>query len=184
MERSGAKPSLKKPRSSFLSWIFNHSDTSKDPMYLSQSTPTTTTPCTVPKVAVSASDIEIPNRRQSHLYTPFHQVFEKEEEEDMYKEKPYLTTIDNHTHYGSSASLTRSATWQPSSHHTQQTATTVELIPDRRTSRNYANNPEIQARLDAMLQNDKTCYLSSVLQQQPTSSAMNRRSTAPSSRTS
>ncbi|KAG2202072.1 hypothetical protein INT47_006264 [Mucor saturninus] len=171
MERSVAKPPIKKPRSSFLAWMFHSSSE-------------------VSNETTTVADIEIPNRRQSHLYTPFHQKTQglevPKEEEDLNKRRSYYLTQADNTHYGSSASLTRSATWQPTTnnlHHTQNGQ--VELIPDRRTSRNYANNPEIQARLDAMLQNDKTSYLSSVLQNHPpTSSAMNRRSTTPSSRTS
>lgn len=183
MERSVLKAPLKKPdrpRSSFLSWLFNSSSSAtqeeKSKPNLSYSTPIPTTqpalpPPPPPAAAAACDNVEIPNRRQSHLYTPFHK-------EDN-KRRSYYSQQLSPTANISSSSLTRSATWQAStaSNHTQTQK--VELIPDRRTSRNYADNPEIQAKLDAMLHSDKASYLTAVLQN-GSNNNINRRSTTPS----
>lgn len=194
---------LKKGRpKSFLSWIFHNnsvpvSDETEDEAKLevkdrhrintSFSSPTTSGPYTHSSIEATVSnygnhsDIEIPNRRQSHLYTPFHGTVP-----DDYKRRScYLAPSDANV---SSASLTRSATWQPSTSTTAATNDHVllgsDIIPDRRTSRNYAANPEIQARLNAMLNSDRTAYLSTVLQSNHRegsgSSHVQRRSTTPS----
>ncbi|KAG2236878.1 hypothetical protein BDF21DRAFT_413441 [Thamnidium elegans] len=125
-----------------------------------------------------SSDIEIPDRRQSHLYTPFH-----DDMPDDYKRRSYysahLAPSDTNR---SSSSLTRSATWQPSTTTNDHTVLLdADIIPDRRTSRNYAANPEIQARLNAMLNSDRTAYLSTVLQSNRGGPGnVHRRSTTPS----
>lgn len=112
-------------------------------------------------------DLEIPNRRQSHLYTPYHQQQQIVDTSDtvsldtyQYKRRSYLPPSNNE----SSSSLTRSATWQPSSSQQQNTHNLkVDDIPTRRTSRNYSDNPEIQAKLNAVLNSDK---ISHIIQQQ------------------
>jgi hypothetical protein len=221
MERSTVNPaSLKKtvrPRSSFLSWIFNSTSATstekndneeaekvsnklevreRDLMNTSYSTPTATGSYTHLRNADTnkpSGDVEIPNRRQSHLYTPFHNNIDQGTTpvvDNIYnKRRSYYTSslspLDANI---SSASLTRSATWQPSTSASPNTQTpNVDIIPDRRTSRNYANNPEIQARLDAMLNSDKTSYLATVLHNgapPSTNTNVNRRSTTPANRTS
>ncbi|KAI9257585.1 hypothetical protein EDC94DRAFT_614894 [Helicostylum pulchrum] len=187
---------LKKGRpKSFLSWIFRNNSVpvsdetdeeeesynqvrDRHMMNTSFSSPTTYTHSSI-EATSNRNDIEIPNRRQSHLYTPFHGNIP-----DDYKRRScYLAPLDANI---SSSSLTRSATWQPSSTTTTTTNEHVlldaDIIPDRRTSRNYAANPEIQARLDAMLNSDRTTYLSTVLQRGGGSGNSNvqRRSTTPS----
>ncbi|KAI9363633.1 hypothetical protein BD770DRAFT_424587 [Pilaira anomala] len=148
------------------------------------------------------SDIEIPSRRQSHLYTPFHKNNKNTEpseiilsdSSELYQRRSYysaqLTTNTNTTDLNiSTSSLTRSATWQPSGaspstvinntlEHPDQSLH-ADCIPDRRTSRNYAANPEIQARLNAMLNSDRASYLSSVLQSSTNNTTVHRRSTTP-----
>lgn len=42
----------------------------------------------------------------------------------------------------------------------------VSDIPARRTSRNYSGNPEIQAKMNALLNSDRATYISNLLQQQ------------------
>lgn len=148
------------------------------------------------------SDIEIPSRRQSHLYTPFHKNNTNTEpseiilsdSSELYQRRSYYsaqltTTTTTTTDLNiSTSSLTRSATWQPSGASSTVNNNTLEhqnqsfhadCIPDRRTSRNYAANPEIQARLNAMLNSDKASYLSSVLQSSTNNTTVHRRSTTP-----
>jgi hypothetical protein len=167
----------------------------------------------------SCNEIKIPSRRQSHLYTQFHDSSNEYTSNntnmintDYYnsKRRSYYTSnlapIDASI---SNSSLTRSATWQPSSslsaNNTANTANTpgnkqyitpinADSIPARRTSKNYANNPNIQAKLDAMLNSDRTFYLSNAIHQNNNSghidssssnnSSMYRRSTTPGNRIS
>ncbi|GAA5816567.1 hypothetical protein MFLAVUS_010097 [Mucor flavus] len=194
---------LKKGRpKSFISWIFHNNSVpvsdeteveesqpevrDRHRINTSLSSPTTGGSYTHSSIEATVSnygnhsDIEIPNRRQSHLYTPFHGNVP-----DDYKRRSYyLAPPDANI---SSASLTRSATWQPSTTATaadDHVLLGADIIPDRRTSRNYAANPEIQARLNAMLNSDRTAYLSTVLQSNHRggsgSSHVQRRSTTPS----
>ncbi|CEP19020.1 hypothetical protein [Parasitella parasitica] len=143
-----------------------------------------------------------PDQQQSQLYTISHGREEEREEEPTtlfeYNHKAYSATqhspsinvMDNKT--SNSTSLTRSATWQPSSsslpppppvppHGTlfPLSSATEDMIPTRRTSRNYSDNPEIQAKLSAVLNSQKTLYLSNMIQSNPN---MYRRSTTPKSR--
>jgi hypothetical protein len=125
----------------------------------------------------NSNDIKIPNRRQSHLYTPYHDRNEFTSTDpattltatDYYNSKRrsyYLAPPVDSSLSINNSSLTRSATWQPS---TSQYAINntpgnsnnqpITDIPARRASRNYANNPEIQAKLDAMLNSDKAFFL-------------------------
>ncbi|CAO3606805.1 unnamed protein product [Mucor hiemalis] len=166
-------------------------------------------------------EIQIPNRRQSHLYTPFHETNTLSGDNDNYtynntRRSYYVSNLAPIDTDISNASLSRSATWQPSSSSNNATATTainnnnIALlntpgnsncqylgpqtdIPARRTSRNYANNPEIQAKLDAMFNSDRAHLLSTVIhnynvEQEPVDTANNnntiiyRRSTTPGNR--
>jgi hypothetical protein len=164
--------------------------------------------------------VEIPNRRQSHLYTPFHDNNALSDNNNYNNRRSYyasnLAPIDTTI---SNSSLSRSATWQPSTsstpsmsheqqqsiplyhttisgnHHQQHYLSPVNAdIPARRTSRNYTNNPEIQAKLDAMLSSDRALFLSTVLHNtnlgietsssttHGTTTVIYRRSTTPASR--
>ncbi|CAO3634413.1 unnamed protein product [Mucor fragilis] len=169
--------------------------------------------------------VQIPDRRQSHLYTLY---LNKEDQEGGSEEATTLIDYRHKSYYQSqlspainmvdatsstSTTLTRSATWQPSSSTSQippsnqylsphsppppvpphafvaslspSTAqgTAENMIPARRTSRNYSEDPEIQAKLDALLQNEKATYLSHMIQNNNLSSTnMYRRSTTPKSR--
>ncbi|KAF1807451.1 hypothetical protein V8B55DRAFT_1465853 [Mucor lusitanicus] len=175
--------------------------------------------------------VQIPDRRQSHLYTLYLNKEDQEggsEEEATtlidYRHKSYyqsqlspaINVIDVTTS-NSSTTLTRSATWQPSSTTSQMPpsnqylsphptpspppppvpphghaacpslttaqGTAENMIPARRTSRNYSEDPEIQAKLDALLQSEKATYLSHMIQNNNLSNTnMYRRSTTPKSR--
>lgn len=140
-------------------------------------------------------DIIIPSRRQSNLYTPYHDRNEFTSTSpistlntDYYNSKRrsyYLAPPTDASMSNNASSLSRSATWQPSSSLSASSNTTAatiindiprescdhdhitnaDIIPARRTSRNYATNPEIQAKLDAMLKSDKAVFLSKTLAQ-------------------
>ncbi|KAK4517393.1 uncharacterized protein ATC70_000728 [Mucor velutinosus] len=169
--------------------------------------------------------VQIPDRRQSHLYTLY---LNKEDQEGESEEATTLIDYRHKSFYqsqlspainvidvtsSSSTTLTRSATWQPSSstsqvppsnqylsphpspppvpphafivspsHPTAQ-GTAENMIPARRTSRNYSEDPEIQAKLDALLQSEKATYLSHMIQNNNLSNTnMYRRSTTPKGR--
>lgn len=166
--------------------------------------------------------VQIPDRRQSHLYTLYLNREAEEGSEEVtalidYRHKSYyqsqlspaINVIDVSS--SNSTTLTRSATWQPSSSTSQMPppnqflspqlppppvpphtfvastaqATTENMIPARRTSRNYSEDPEIQAKLDALLQSEKAAYLSHMIQNSNLSNTnMYRRSTTPKSRKS
>ncbi|KAG2209895.1 hypothetical protein INT46_005176 [Mucor plumbeus] len=187
---------------------------------------TTITPYSQAAAVVSCHQVQIPDRRQSHLYASFHDAEEEEEEE---KEKEEITTLFDYKHRSyytsqlsptiniidvtssNSTTLTRSATWQPSSSSSQlppspqflsplspssppppvprhnylasPTGAAENMIPARRTSRNYSEDPEIQAKLNAVLNSEKATYLSHVIQNSNSSNTnMYRRSTTPKSR--
>ncbi|GAN02582.1 hypothetical protein MAM1_0024d02026 [Mucor ambiguus] len=169
--------------------------------------------------------VRIPDRRQSHLYTLY---MNKEDQEGGSEEATTLIDYRHKSYYqsqlspvinvidvasSSSTTLTRSATWQPSSTTSQippsnqylsphsppppvpphafaappslsaAQGTTENMIPARRTSRNYSEDPEIQAKLDALLQSEKATYLSHMIQNNNSSNTnMYRRSTTPKSR--
>ncbi|KAL9536669.1 hypothetical protein MBANPS3_012465, partial [Mucor bainieri] len=150
--------------------------------------------------------VQIPDRRQSHLYTLY---LNKEDQEGGSDEATTLIDYRHKSYYqsqlspainvidvtsSSSTTLTRSATWQPSSSTSQMPppnqylsphsppppvpphafvaspslstaqGTAENMIPARRTSRNYSEDPEIQAKLDALLQSEKATYLSHMIQ--------------------
>ncbi|CAO0789695.1 unnamed protein product [Mucor circinelloides] len=166
--------------------------------------------------------VQIPDRRQSHLYTLYLNREAEEGSEEVtalidYRHKSYyqsqlspaINVIDVTS--SNSTTLTRSATWQPSSSTSQippsnqflspqlppppvpphtfvastTQATAENMIPARRTSRNYSEDPEIQAKLDALLQSEKAAYLSHMIQNSNLSNTnMYRRSTTPKSRKS
>ncbi|KAI8049427.1 uncharacterized protein B0P05DRAFT_332732 [Gilbertella persicaria] len=154
-----------KLKSTFLSWLF-HSGKEE-----SKESTKTEIQCTA-EPSVTSIQVEIPNRRQSHLYTPFHDSDEAYVNKRRSFYSTQLSTIpDNATL--STSSLTRSATWQPSSHQTQEQ---VDKIPARRTSKNYSEDPEVQAKLNAVLNSEKTYYLSYMIHQQD-KKALYRRST-------
>jgi hypothetical protein len=148
-------------------------------------------------VTESDSQIQIPNRRQSHLYTPFHNQFQDIDTNNTVipdKRRSYyvsqLAPIPDASN--STSSLSRSASWQPSSSSSalsspqQLHIPVVDNIPARRTSRNYSEDPEIQAKLDAILSSEKAYFLSHVLHNNDALTRNNpnmyRRSTTPSSR--
>jgi hypothetical protein len=156
------------------------------------------------------SEIQIPNRRQSHLYTPFHNQFQDINNNEGVENVISDANTKRRSFYGnqlspipdlsnsSTSSLSRSASWQPSSS-TASSATllsphqlqnsTMDSIPARRTSRNYSEDPEIQAKLNAILSSEKGYFLSHVLHNNNNSETLNnnntnvyRRSTTPASR--
>lgn len=173
-------------------------------------------------VKKGGEEIQIPDRRQSHLYTPFHDsnTLHNDNNTTNYtyqntRRSYYVSNLAPIDTDISNSSLSRSATWQPSSSASSSvnnatTTNNISLlntpgnnncqylgpqtdIPARRTSRNYANNPEIQAKLDAMFNSDRANLLSTVIhnynvEQSPTATNSNnntiiyRRSTTPGSR--
>ncbi|KAI8880375.1 hypothetical protein K501DRAFT_275627 [Backusella circina FSU 941] len=126
----------------------------------------------------SISDVEIPLRRQSRLYTPYHEELPP---------TPYGLTnnrLSNQQIYGdyNNSQLTRSVSWNPQKQQEQQQEqplplrsnrpiriitdqdtrpdeSTYKKIPDRRTSRNYANDPEAQARLNHLLSTERRFFV-------------------------
>lgn len=184
---------------------------------------TTIIPCSEATAVASYQQVQIPDRRQSHLYAPFHDTEKEEEEVEEtttlfdYKHRSYYTSQLSPTinvidvTSSNSTTLTRSATWQPSSSSSQlppssqllsplppspsppplprhsylasPTGAAENMIPARRTSRNYSEDPEIQAKLNAVLNSEKATYLSHVIQNNNLSNTnMYRRSTTPKSR--
>lgn len=127
--------------------------------------------------------IQIPNRRQSHLYTPFHDQFQgisrnNNDAESVISDASskrkscYVSHLSPIPDQSNSTSLSRSASWQPSSSSAPSSAllsphqlqnATIDNIPARRTSRNYSEDPEIQAKLDAILNSEKTYFMSHAL---------------------
>ncbi|KAI8641715.1 hypothetical protein BD408DRAFT_417801 [Parasitella parasitica] len=146
--------------------------------------------------------IQTPGRRQSHLHNTSYESEKGREKKSTtlfeYNHKAYCAAQHSSSHHAmdgspnNSTSLARSATWQPSSSSLPPpppvpphdnlfalSTATENMIPTRRTSRNYSENPEIQAKLNAVLNSEKAVYLSSVIHN---NTSMCRRSTTPKSR--
>ncbi|KAI8350148.1 hypothetical protein BD560DRAFT_439072 [Blakeslea trispora] len=166
-----------RPRTAFLSWFLSSSK--KEPQDSAkieiEITETDVSPL-VPTPPIH-HQIEIPDRRQSQLYTIYHNPGQElqinvNKRRSFYACQP--TEPDNapSTSCSSSSSLTRSATWQPSSNnntHSNNDNEThlqpADIIPARRTSRNYSEDPEIQAKLNAVLNSERTFHLSHILRE-------------------
>jgi hypothetical protein len=126
----------------------------------------------------SISDIEIPLRRQSRLYTPYH---------ENPSPVPYgmaNSRSSNQQIHGdyTNSQLTRSVSWNPQKlqdqhqdqplplprnrpitminhQDTRSNESVNKVIPDRRASRNYANDPEAQARLNHLLSTERRFFI-------------------------
>lgn len=160
-----------KRQSKLFSWMFTSHDASSS---ATKDDAETTTEYGSTKIELTVSDyterslhdFQIPNRRQSHLYNSDTVSLDNYQ----LKRRSYLPP----SHNESSSSLTRSATWQPSTpKNTQINAhndnLNIDDIPTRRTSRNYSDNPEIQAKLNAVLNSDRISHMIQHKQRSPLS---------------
>ncbi|ORE11531.1 hypothetical protein BCV72DRAFT_219689 [Rhizopus microsporus var. microsporus] len=121
----------------------------------------------------SSSEIKIPSRHQSRYYSqiygnnplPSADVVNKTIQTD-YKRRSCSARLSPNIDVNGS-SLTRSASWQPSSQNqsgNNDPKHVLYSIPDRRTSRNYSQDPNIQAKLNEMLNNERTQLISQIIQ--------------------
>lgn len=121
----------------------------------------------------SSSEIKIPSRHQSRYYSqiygnsplPSADAINKTIQTD-YKRRSCSARLSPNIDVNGS-SLTRSASWQPSSQNqsgNNDPKHVLYSIPDRRTSRNYSQDPNIQAKLNEMLNNERTQLISQIIQ--------------------
>ncbi|KAG1444645.1 hypothetical protein G6F56_010216 [Rhizopus delemar] len=177
---------IERPRSTIFSWIFGDNadkDSSKveeektdekkarNSLHLNISPPPLPSHDPEPLIQKNpediSSEIKIPARHQSRIYTPFHNetLFAEENDKNSqeYKRRScYSARLSTNIQ---SSSLTRSASWQPSSSSNSNIdqRNVLQCIPDRRTSRNYAQDPDIQAKLNEMIQSEKTLKVTQMI---------------------
>ncbi|KAI8884969.1 hypothetical protein K501DRAFT_284550 [Backusella circina FSU 941] len=113
--------------------------------------------------------LEIPLRHQSRMYTPYHNPTPSSDannaSSNIIKRQSYNgKDSPNKSFY---SQLNRSASWQPQRQQQKEKITLnnesnndiLKEIPDRRTSRNYVNDPEAQAKLESLLNNERFFYI-------------------------
>ncbi|KAI9279890.1 hypothetical protein BY458DRAFT_545048 [Sporodiniella umbellata] len=166
-----SKIKMERPRSSLFSWLLgeNTDESSKveqaeDAIKYRKSLSSLSFKH---QASSKEADIKIPTRHQSRLYTPFHHdspVADIDNNQEYKRRSCYSARLSTNT---SNASLTRSASWQPSSSHQQGSShATLQSIPDRRTSKNYTQDPDIQARLNELMKSEKTLKVTQMIAHQ------------------
>jgi hypothetical protein len=167
---------IDRPKSSFLTWIFGNSEENdripeeEDQGKHIERTPSNYVLSESPPVPIhdisNKSEIKIPTRHQSRLYTPDILSVELDtSNRQEYKRRSCYSARLSTAYLQGSSSLTRSASWQPTSSNHNTNNNVLDCIPDRRTSRNYAQDPDIQAKLNEMISSERTLKVTQLIAQ-------------------
>jgi hypothetical protein len=108
--------------------------------------------------------LEIPLRHQSRMYTPYHNSPSNSTLNNSSSNIIKRQSYNGKDNFNKSlySQLNRSASWQPQREKPtihESNNDILKEIPDRRTSRNYVNDPEAQAKLESLLNNERFLYV-------------------------